>query len=287
MYFLLLASIVLVVVKNTVYNSFAKSSDPDQYDIFRYNAVSYAVAAIVALAFGFEKNISFETLIVASFYAFIVCSLQGLSVYAMKIGPMSATSLLVLYGMIIPAIAGPIFWKEPFSILQGIGVILVLVSMWLLRKEEATSKTADKKWGIIALVLFFLSGFAGLAEKIHQSTNGRDEKNLFIFVAYIIMFVISLIGMMLSKKSSQKPVPIKRLWPVGALSGLIITLYAMTNLTLAGKLDSMIYYPVSNGGALILTVIVSVTLFHEKCSKKRIIGFVIGLLSVLILSLPV
>ena len=51
------------------------------------------------------------------FYAVVVCSLQTLSVIAMKIGPMSSTSLMVLYGMIIPAIAGPIFRKEKTGVL--------------------------------------------------------------------------------------------------------------------------------------------------------------------------
>ena len=61
----------------------------------------------------------------------------------------------------------------------------------------------------------------------------------------------------------------------------------MVNLTLAGKLDSIIYYPIANGGAMILTVLVSVIVFREKFDRLRIIGTVVGILGILFLSLPV
>ena len=60
----------------------------------------------------------------------------------------------------------------------------------------------------------------------------------------------------------------------------------MVNLTLSGKLDSMIYYPIANGGAMILTVVASVMIFKEKFDRSRIIGTVVGILGILFLSLP-
>ncbi len=287
MYLLLALSIVLAVVKSGVYNNYAKNEKPGMNSIFKFNAISYGIAGIVALCFGIGKSLSMATLLLAICYAVVVCLLQALSVLAMKMGPMSATSLMSLYGMIIPSIAGPIFWKEKFGIIQAIGVVLVLVSMWLLRKEETQNKTADKKWGVIVTIVFILSGLAGLIEKIHQSTDGRGEKTMFLFVAYIIMFLISVFGLLVSKKQSGKANSLRSVALNGGISGIIIGFYAFINLTLAGNLDSMIYYPVANGGALLLTVLLSVTVFHEKCTKRHIEGFIIGFLSIILLSLPI
>ena len=79
----------------------------------------------------------------------------------------------------------------------------------------------------------------------------------------------------------------KKLSFLGSTSGVIVGLYSSVNLTLAGALNSMIYYPIANGGALLLTVLVSFFVFKEKISTKKLIGFIIGLLSIVALSLPI
>ena len=73
----------------------------------------------------------------------------------------------------------------------------------------------------------------------------------------------------------------------GAVSGLVMGFYSTVNLTLAGLLDSMIYYPVANGGAMVLTVVVSCLVFKEKFDLARICGAVIGIVGIVLLSIPV
>lgn len=118
MYVLLLLSIVLGVCKSGIYNRFAKAEKPDAGGIFTFNAVSYGTAAIVTFLLGVGKDISYVTFACAAVYAVFVFSLQALSVAAMRTGPMSLTSLFVLYGMIIPSLAGPIFWREKFGVFR-------------------------------------------------------------------------------------------------------------------------------------------------------------------------
>lgn len=283
-YALLGVSIILAVVKSSLYNKYAKSEKPDFGGILAFNAVCYGAALVTSLFFGFKGMLSLATVICAFFYAVNVCSLQALSVYAMKLGPMSASSLISLYGMIIPTVSGPLFWHEPFGIMQFSGVTLMLLSMFLLSVNEKSDKNIDKKWFPVIITVFFLSGLAGVIEKIHQSTDGRQERSQFLFIAYLIMFLFSVAGRFTVAAKCKKTASSKNLTLTGIISGVIIGVYALTNLTLAGNLDSTVYYPVANGGALILTVIVSVAVFHEKCTKKQLAGIIIGLASVILLS---
>ena len=46
-YFLLAASIVLAVCKSSLYNSYAKKSNPTLGATFRFNAISYGAAALI------------------------------------------------------------------------------------------------------------------------------------------------------------------------------------------------------------------------------------------------
>lgn len=282
-YVLLVVSILLCVIKSSLYNNFAKSENPDRGGIFTFNAICYGGALIVPLFFGIKGMPTVYTLICASFYAGIVCSMQGLTVYAMKVGPMSLTALISLYGMIIPTISGPLFWKgEHFTTLKVMGIAVMLFSMWLLSNVEK-GKVVSKKWFPAVISVFCLSGFAGLVEKIHQSTPGKDEKALFLFTAYLIMLLISAVGKLFIR-GEKKKLSVKNTIITAILCGFITGFYALTNLTLAGNLDSMVYYPVANGGALILTVFVSITVFREKCTKKQITGIITGLASVIMLS---
>ena len=288
-YILLVVSIILAVLKSSVYNTYAKTEKPDIKGVFMFNAFSYGVAALIALVvflFG-ETSISLVTVFCALGYAVIVFSLQSLSIVAMRTGEMSLTSLIILYGMIIPSLAGPIFWSEPFGILQGVGIVAMIVSLWLLSDKTDGKNKITKKWIIIVALCFLLSGFAGVMEKIHQSTSAKAEKTSFILCACLCMLVFSLSGVLAVRKKSQNEVNIKKLSLLGSSSGVIVGLYSSVNLTLAGALNSMIYYPVANGGALLLTVVVSFLVFKEKLSKSKIIGFIIGLLAIVTLSLPV
>ena len=288
-YFLLAASIVLAVCKSSLYNSYAKKSNPTLGATFRFNAISYGAAALIALIgmlLGAE-GISMTTALCAFFYATIVISLQTISITAMRVGAMSTTSICVMYGMIIPSVAGPIFWHEPTGFLQIAGILMMLISLWLIKgkaQDEKSEKT--KVWIILAAFAFFFSGMAGVMEKIHQSTAAKDEKMPFVFAACIFMFTFSLIAGAIVRKKEEKREKLS-FDPIPLLSGLVIGFYSSVNLILAGKLNSMIYYPIANGGAMLLTVLVSAIVFKERFDRMRIIGMGLGLLGILCLSMPV
>ena len=288
-YFLLAVSIVLAVCKSSLYNSYAKNNATTLFSTFRFNTISYGAAAIIALGGTLisQETVSAATVLCALFYAIFVFSLQTISIIAMSVGAMSTTAICVMYGMIIPSIAGPIFWKEPIGFLQIAGIIMMIVSLWFLKgKTPPENKKMTNKWILLALVAFILSGMAGVMEKIHQSTDGAGERMSFVFVACIFMFAFSVIGGFITyKKREKNPVSVVPLLAIP--SGLVIGFYSMVNLTLAGKLASIIYYPIANGGAMILTVLVSVIVFREKFDRLRIIGTVVGILGILFLSLPV
>ena len=288
-YLLLLVSIVLAVCKSSLYNSYAKKSEPTLQATFRYNSASYGVAAIVSLIgmlIG-SRVLSATTVLCSFFYAAIVISLQTISITAMRVGAMSTTSICVMYGMIIPSVAGPIFWKEPIGFLQIAGIIMMLASLWLIKgKSPADQRKTTKKWMLLAALAFVLSGMAGVMEKIHQSTEAREERLPFVFTACAFMFVISILAGLITRKKEEGKFT-KPMLLLAAQSGLVIGLYSTVNLILSGNLDSMIYYPVANGGAMLLTVLVSAVVFKERFDKPRITGTIIGLLGILCLSLPV
>jgi len=292
-YLLLLLSIVLTVSKSALCNAYAKHAEPTRASTFSFNAVAYGAAAlisVVSLALGRGTIRSLSTLLCALIYAAVVFSLQTATIAAMRVGPMSATAICVMYGMVIPSLAGPLFWHETFGVLQALGIVAMLLSLWLLQERDPDSaKPMSKKWGTLAAIAFLLSGMAGLIEKIHQSTDGRSEKAEFVFVACLAMLLISALATLATRKergttNRQDGMQMLRL---AAPTGIVIGIYSSVNLTLAGVLDSMIYYPLANGGAMLLTMLASCLLFRERFDRRRSIGMALGLVGVLCLSIPI
>lgn len=288
-YLLLGVSVILAACKSSLYNSYAKGNSPTLSTTFRFNALSYGVAALITLIGTLlsGERISLTTVACAFFYAVIVISLQTVSITAMSVGAMSTTAICVMYGMIIPAVAGPIFWQEPIGVLQIVGISMMLISLWLIRgKSENEKGTAARKWIALAILAFFLSGMAGVMEKIHQSTAAREERLSFVFIACAFMLAFSLAAIPVTRKRGEKK-PSPSMLRVAVLSGVVIGFYSTVNLILSGKLDSMIYYPIANGGAMILTVAASAIIFKESFDKKRVTGILLGVLGILCLSLPI
>ena len=124
-------------------------------------------------------------------------------------------------------------------------------------------------------------------EKIHQSTDGSAEKTSFVLLACSMMFAFSVLGTAVTSFRARGKRISRNLLIWAPISGLLVGLISGVNLTLAGGLNSTVYYPVSNGGALLLTVLISTVVFREKPTVRKMIGFAMGLCGVLLLSIPV
>ena len=59
------------------------------------------------------------------------------------------------------------------------------------------------------------------------------------------------------------------------------------NLYLSGVMESVVFFPVINGGSLMGTMMVSLLLFKEKLSLKKWVGIIIGIIAVILICTPV
>ena len=70
---------------------------------------------------------------------------------------------------------------------------------------------------------------------------------------------------------------------VGGISGALCNQW---NLYLSGVMDSAVFFPLFNGGGLVLTTLIAVVLFKEKLSKLQWLGVAFGIASVIFLCNP-
>lgn len=134
-------------------------------------------------------------------------------------------------------------------------------------------------------------------QKVHQSSEYSGEINAFLFVAFVSSAIIcATVGVV--SRIKERPLCFedgdgatdKKTFAVliacMLLSGLCIAVNNKLNLYLSGVMASAVFFPIVNGGGLVLTTLAAVILFKEKLTKKQIFGIIVGIGSVIFLCNP-
>lgn len=257
--------------------------------ILAFNSVGSAVSALVLLALnGFGSASVFTVLLGCAFG--VITALQTIAnLKALDSGPMSYTSVIVSCSTVISAISGALFWNEQISLSHIIGIALMLASFFLAVNKKADEKGVSMRWLLLCLVTFLCTGGIGIMQKLHQSTPYKGELNAFLIIAFGVSVLMSVVFSFSKAGKMQLGWPVSGRWLLLGgmiLSGICTALNNKWNLHLSGVMDSAVFFPIVNGGGLVLATLAAVVLFREKLTKKQWLGVALGIASVIFLCNP-
>lgn len=266
------------------------SSTMDGYHLF--NAVSSLTCGVALLILsGGNFSISVYTIIMAVIFGIITALQQVTNSAALSLGPWSYTSVIISMSTVITALSGTLFFDEDIRLTQIFGIGLMIICLILsVKKEEGDKKKKSIRWFIICIIACFCSGGVGIMQKIHQSSDHRHELTMFLIIAFVCSFIFSAGNLLVAliRKKGQTQLFDKKSAPsllavlfIGA--GVGIALNNLINLYLSGVVDSAIFFPVVNGGGLILITIASFIFFKEKLTVRQRIGMSFGIAATLLL----
>ena len=220
-----------------------------------------------------------------------------MNIAALQVGPMSYTSVIISFSTLISALSGVLFFDESLGWAQIVGIVLMLVSFILAAKSDSGEKKANVKWLFLCLIAFAATGGIGVMQKVHQSSVYRNELNAFLIIAFVSSAVFCAIFALLLKrreglstnekeKRNKSRMLIWLLIGIMVINGACVAVNNKFNLYLSGVMDSAIFFPIVNGGGLVLTTLAAVLLFKERLSVKQWIGVAFGIISVVFLCNP-
>ena len=261
--------------------------------VFAFNTLAGVASALTFLLWGGIGSASIFTVLLGALFGAVV-TFQGLFMLkAIQVGPISLTTVIVSFSTVITALSGAIFWGEKIKALQIVGIVLMLASFYFSINKEEKQKKASLKWLLFCILALIGSGGIGLMQKIHQNTEYKGEVNAFLITAFAVGSVLSLALLLISKTRSNEPAFLKS--ANGKISWLVIVLIMLTgiltavnhklNLYLSGVMDSAVFFPLINGGNLVLVTLSALIFFRERLSVKQWISVAIGITSVLCLCL--
>lgn len=275
-------------------NSFSKNISSTQRGYQIFNMVSSVICALVILAYsGFKLDGSIYSLIIGALFGIVTAIAAIFNLAAVSIGPLSYTTVIISSSTVITAISGLFFGEIP-SIPQWIGIAFMMVCIVLAtkKKEDDRNKKTSVKWLVLSFLAAIFTAGVGLLQKVHQESDHSDELSLMLFIAFIVSTLFSFVLYLMSlkkdppifaqKNGSKKKAAIL----LGALLfvvGIAIALNNIINLYLVGVMKSAVFFPIINGGHLILSTLAGLLLFKEKLTAKQWIGIVFGIAATFLL----
>lgn len=282
MYYLLGLS-VLAASANSVFLHKAKLDGKGE--IFRFNLLCSLVWCVVLLgAKGGSIELTPQVLLWGVVYGVIQSLFILFKAAAMSSGSVSVTTLIGNSSLLISLLVSLMLWQERVSILDIFGLALLLAAILLCTyKKDASSYTKGWKFYVI-FFLIFAAGVGITFKAFSKSGNGAYTGDM-MFVSSAVM-AVSFFIMCLSSGGVRMTKEGRRGFLSYALvSGLLSCLYNRLNISLSGALDAIVFFPVFNGGVVLLSALLSVLICRERLSLRQWVGLAMGTAAICIIGI--
>ncbi len=254
------------------------------------NAVSsiLGLALIIAAGNGFRPDIKTVLIAAASGLCLFVSGCCG--TYAMKSGTVSLNSMFGTAGMIIPIIAGALFFNRPIATMQVVGLILFFASAYLLiGASQAIYSNFSLKTVLLLIGSMLSNGGTMLAQQAFTQYVPNGDISVFSFISFGVIATlagITFFAMAKQSRAAGSTVKYPRVLIICGIA-LAVAVFVINQLaTVCTKLVSpVILFTFINGGGTIISALVAATVYNERLSKKSVAGIATGIISLVIIKM--
>lgn len=295
-YVLFPLTLFVVVLAGGVKDYYCKHISSDLRGNYLLNtAISLIAVIVLASLSGFSLQFSTFNVVAGIIFGLVTMIQMITHSAALSIGSWAYTTVIVSLSTVFTALYDFFVKGIPPTVLQIIGIVLMVACLILSTETEKEKKKASIKWVILCLLSCIFCAGIGYMQKLDQEFDGgayKGELLTFLTVAFVISTVFSFILYLTTyigknKNSYQKLTldgkTVKTLLIVFLAIGCANALNHAINLYLCGQTKSVMFFPIVNGGDLILSTIISVIFFKEKLSKRQWIGFICGVAAMCVL----
>lgn len=257
---------------------------------FTFNSLYFVIVVVLMMALNTRpEGISLQTLLIAVPFGILFVVTILLYMKAMEHGPLSFSSLLFSFGLLMPILYGVLFFHESVSLLQITALVLLFLTFYLGSvSTESGSRKFNAKWLILCIWALIGNGFIMVLAKAHQMLSPGREVKEFLIVGFGTAAVLSLLIMLRQRYIAGQRTPHLVQWKFALLvlgAGITTAFGNQIVLELSGRLPAIIQFPVMNGGIVLMSSVLSVLVFREKLTRRKWMGLALGLVALVIICL--
>ena len=221
-------------------------------------------------------------LLMAFLYGLCTLGSQTLYILAVKGGSVSISAMIYASCFLIPTVFSAVYDREPVAAVQIIGIAALIASIVLVSLRGESGHAIDKKHLLLSLLCMCSAGGTGILQKLFARQFPR-QTNEFLFAAFGFMLLQSGgILFVLRSPTEQRHPP--KYWVFATLLAVSVVSASRLNLYLAGALPGMMFFPVINGGTIVLTALMSGVLFRDRLPLSVWAGILISVAAMTLIS---
>lgn len=283
-YLFLAVSILLSVANACLLRGFANKSKGKPYSAFLFNTgVNATWIVILTISYllngnGFSKG----ALAFGIAYGIILFLFLFFKTQSMAEGPVSLSTLIASCAFVISTWFGVVYANETINVFQIIGMLLLLVSLVLCVNPKKSGEKLSAKWFMYCFGFFIAGGLIGILYKIFGKSPSKNDVDAMLLSASIVSSLLFFI-MGIIRDGKNCSVYFNKVSVVFMICcGFASCLYIRMNVSLANLIPSVVFFPVSNGGMVILSTLAGKVFFKEKLNKIQLCGIALGCIAVVI-----
>lgn len=256
------------------------------FGVMTFSAICTLFAFLFFLLVGGKLEWNLTYLPYSVLYGVIYAVSMNVFHLAIINGSLAITSLVLAYSLVIPALYGLFVLKEQVSVSQCFGMVLVLISLYLVRgtEEKEHSFKTTYKWIVYTILAFLTNGMCAVVQKEQQRAFGGVYDNSFMVFALGIATLLQVLVAVLAER--------KKMSTVIRCGGVLAGIFGVSNgainyllLLLMSVAATSITFPAISAGQLVGAFLVSVILYKEKFVFRQLMGFASGIATLILLNL--
>jgi drug/metabolite transporter (DMT)-like permease len=199
--------------------------------------------------------------------------------------------VFLLIGVVLPLLLSRLFYDERIVWVQWIGILLLVLAGYIMCTYNASINGKMPRSAYFLLALCALSnGVTDFSQKMF--TRELPTGSIAIFNLYTYLFTGVILGVLclLFRRKEKKTVALQPpkavILPILGyivIMAICLFLYSYFKTRAAHYLTAAEIYPLSQGGAVILSTAMAAVFFKEKITPRCIIGMVLAFAAIILL----
>lgn len=199
---------------------------------------------------------------------------------SVRTGAYMMVEVFLTLGVVVPVIGSRIFFAEEIRWNHLAGIALLTGAAYIMCTYNKSLKKGNLTPGAVALMS--LSGFANGVTSLSQKWFGYASTahvSVYNFYTYIFSAAVLLVCWAAVRKKDTGAViekqALRKLGVFVVIMSACLFLYSLFSTMAAGRLPSTQLFPLLQGGALVLSMLMSAVFFGEKITLRCILGIAI------------
>lgn len=213
---------------------------------------------------------------------------------SVRTGAYMMVEVFLLIGIIVPIVLCRVCYGEEIGIWQIAGIAVLLVAVYIMTAYNSSVKGKMSLGAFTLLLICGLSyGISDFSQKVfvYEIPEGSVAAfNLYTYVfASLTLAVAYPIFRSVDRRSQEnlrKPTAvIKPIWHFVLIMAACLFANSFFKTLAAQRLDAVLLYPLNQGCAVVLSLLMSAIVFKEKITAKCILGICLSFVALLMINL--